>query len=144
MTFSILDAMPIPRLTRDDPRSKWLAERALRLTCTSPDMTPLWNSMAQFGWVQSCASDAVPGEVVPERRRQMRAEMDAVIAQEVFGLNRADVALLLDSFVQLAAIEVKAHGEFLTQRLVLAAMGGESAAVGNGPSSTTIRDKPLP
>ena len=48
----------------------------------------------------------------------MRAEIDAFVARELYGLSRGDMLLIVDSFIQLAGIEVKRHGEFLTRRLV--------------------------
>ncbi len=121
MALNILDSMPIARLDVSDPRSRWLAERAMRLTCTSTDMTPFWNSMAPHGWVPRCGADEVPGEVDPERRRLVRAEIDAFVAREVYDISRNDLELVLASFPQLEGIERKAHGEFLTRRLVLEA-----------------------
>lgn len=121
MTHNILDSLPIPRLDATDSRSAWLAERALRLTCTSADMVPLWSSMASHGWVSACLDDEIPGETDPWRRRLMRAEIDAFVAREVYDLSLDELELVLDSFVQLEGIERKAHGEFLTRRLVLEA-----------------------
>ena len=117
----ILDTLPIARLNAEDDRSAWLADRALRLTCTSVEMTPLWNAMAVYGWVQPCAETAVPGELDPGLRRLARAEIDAFVAAEVYEISRRELELILDSFVQLEGIERKAHGEFLTRRLVLTA-----------------------
>ncbi|TCC29679.1 Eco57I restriction-modification methylase domain-containing protein [Kribbella speibonae] len=121
MTFNILDSLPIARLEQKDRRSKWLAKRSLRLTCTSIEMTPLWNEMAGYGWVEKCDPAGVPGEADPERRRALRAELDAFVARELYDLAIGDLELILDSFTQLAGIEQKAHGEFLTRRLVLEA-----------------------
>ena len=119
MSFNILDTLPIARLQTNDPRAQWLAQRALLLTCTSADMTPLWNEMAGYGWVEPFPAGDVPGEQREDQRRLLRSEIDAFLAREVYALARADLELILDSFSQLAGIEVKAHGEYLTRRLVL-------------------------
>ncbi|WP_273938653.1 Eco57I restriction-modification methylase domain-containing protein [Kutzneria chonburiensis] len=119
MTHNILDSLPIARLARTDRRCSWLAERALTLTCTSIEMTPLWNQMAELGWVEPCSSAEIPGESNINKRRLLRSEIDAFVAREVYKLGRLDLELILDSFVQLASIERKVHGEFLTQRLTL-------------------------
>jgi N-6 DNA Methylase len=121
MALNILDSLPIARLRIDDPRSQWLAVKGLRLSCTSFDMIPLWNSMAELGWVDACDPGNLPGETDPQRRRALRAAIDAFVAREVYELPRADLEIVLDSFVQLEVIEAKAHGEFLTRRLVLEA-----------------------
>lgn len=127
MKFNILDSMPIARLEQSDTRSKWLAERALRLTCTSVEMTPLWNDMARYGWVEPCMAGEAPGETDPVRRRLLRAEIDAFVAREVYGLSKSDLELIFDSFTQLQGIEIKAYEEFLTRRLVLEAFNSLAA-----------------
>jgi hypothetical protein len=91
-------------------------------------MTALWNRMAEYGWVAPCHPAHVPGETEPHRRRLMRAEIDAFVAREVYVLSRDELELVLDSFVQLEGIERKAHGEFLTRRLVLEAHDRMAAA----------------
>ncbi len=121
LTFSILDTMPVPRLPREDPRSAWLAKQALKLTCTSQEMVPLWNEMAGHGWCDAWTGPGVPGELVPERRRRLRASIDAYVARNVFELSRTELLRVLASFTQLKGIEEKAHGEFLTEKLVMGA-----------------------
>ncbi len=121
LTFSILDTMPVPRLPREDPRSAWLAKQALKLTCISQEMVPLWNEMAGHGWCDAWTGPGVPGELVPERRRRLRASIDAYVARNVFELSRTELLRVLASFTQLKGIEEKAHGEFLTEKLVMGA-----------------------
>jgi hypothetical protein len=119
LLLSTLDSLPIARLQKDDSRSRWLGAKALGLTCTSVDMTPLWNEFARLGWVELCSADSIPGESDPGRRRLIRAEIDAFVAREVYGLTQDEIELILDSFTQLCGIEEKAHGQFLTKALVL-------------------------
>lgn len=117
----ILDTLPIARLSPDDDRSRWLATASLRLTCTSPEMTPLWNQMASWGWTQAVASDAVPGECDSSRRVQLRAAIDAYVARWVYDLSRSDLEVVVETFTQLKGIERKRDSEFRTKRLVLEA-----------------------
>ena len=50
MTFSIVDRLPFPRFLIEDERVSLVASLVLRLTCTAPEMTDYWNSMAVHGW----------------------------------------------------------------------------------------------
>lgn len=119
MALNIVDSLPIARLGQADQRSRWLAGRSLQLTCTSREMTPFWNVMAEAGWVDHVADDVVPGECDPERRSLLRAEIDAFVARALYDLSESELSLVIDSFVQLQRIEQKRHGEFRTKRLVL-------------------------
>ncbi len=121
MTFNILDSLPLARLTRDDPRSMWLGRRALLLSCTSPEMVPFWNQMAQEGWVDRVPDGVIPGEGDAARRVELRADVDAYVARHVYKLTRDELKLIIDTFTQLAGIEEKRDGEFRTKRLVLGA-----------------------
>jgi hypothetical protein len=121
MALNILDGLPIPRLELDDPRAAWLGRASLLLSCTSPEMTAFWNEMAEFGFVDEVEPNVTPGVIDPGERRQLRAEIDAYVARRLFELSAADVELILDSFTQLAGIEQRRDGEYVTRRLVLAA-----------------------
>ncbi len=121
LALNILDGLPIARLSRDDPRSAWLARTALLLSCTSPEMVPFWNLMAAEGWVDPTTGGAAPGECSEVRRVEMRAEVDAYVARHVYGVSRGGLEEIIDTFTQLARIEYKRDGEFRTRRLVLSA-----------------------
>ena len=53
MPMTVLDSLPFPRLALDHAAIDRLARLALRLTCTSPEMTAYWNAMARYGWCES-------------------------------------------------------------------------------------------
>ena len=46
-------------------------------------------------------------------------EIDALVAAQVFGFDRAQLEYVLDSFEKLCAREVAEHGRFRTRQLVL-------------------------
>jgi hypothetical protein len=120
MAFSILDSLPFPRWTEEDPTARRLGTVALRLSCTGPEMAGYWNMMAARGWCEPVPDDAVSVGLVDEAERALaRAEIDAVVARDVFGLFREELEFVLDTFVQLARAEERAHGEYRTRRLVL-------------------------
>lgn len=137
MALNILDGLPIARLSRDDPRASWLAQKALLLSCTSPEMVPFWNSMAEQGWVDPVDLSVVPGECDELQRVQLRAEIDAYVARHVYSLGRDDLEIVIDTFTQLAGIERKRDGEFRTKRLVLQEFDRLEVATAESPRQNT-------
>ncbi len=120
MSITVLDSLPFPRLPLTHPVANRLAWLALRLTCTSPEMTAYWNAMAAHGLCELIAEDdAPPGFADTEQRAAARAEIDAVVARALFDLSAEELAAILDTFPVLRRREEKTYGEFRTKRLVL-------------------------
>jgi hypothetical protein len=120
LSMTVLDSLPFPRLPIDHAIVERLGRLALRLTCTAPEMTAYWNAMAPYGWCEPVPEDVTPpGLIDPEQRAGARAEIDAVVARELFGLNAEELAGILDTFPVLRRREEKTYGEFRTKRLVL-------------------------
>ncbi|MDA8063566.1 MAG: N-6 DNA methylase [Actinomycetota bacterium] len=120
MSMTIIDSLPFPRLSIGHPATQRIAPLALRLTCTAPEMTGYWNSMARRGWCERIPEDSTPpGFVDPEQRAAARAEIDAVVARQLFELSSSELATILDTFPVLRRREEKTYGEFRTKRLVL-------------------------
>jgi hypothetical protein len=124
MSMTVLDSLPFPRLQIDHPVTDRLARLALRLTCTGPEMDGYWNSMAQNGWCEPVGEGTTPpGYVDQDLRAGARAEIDAIVAHELFDLSSEELESVLDTFAVLRRREEKHHGEFVTRRLVLAQYG---------------------
>ena len=120
MSMTILDSLPFPRLPVDHPVTERLGKLVLRLTCTAPEMTAYWNAMAAYGWCAPVPKDSTPpGFTDPEERTAARAEIDAVVARDLFELSADELAAILHSFPVLRRREEKAYGKFRTKRLVL-------------------------
>jgi hypothetical protein len=121
MTLSVVDSLPIPRLTLDDPRTNLLGCLALRLTCTSPEMTPYWNSMSKYGWCEPVPAGVVPDEALtdPISRTEARAQVDALVAKVVYQMTRDELNFVLDSFPVLRRFEEKTLGEYRSRRSIL-------------------------
>jgi hypothetical protein len=122
LAYTILDSFPFPRLDREDPNAHGLVSRCLRLSCTGPEMIPLWNSLATEGWVPatSTATD-IPGEMDDETRLQIRAEIDAVVARDLFALTRPELEYILMTFPTQQRYQEEKYGEFRSRRLILEA-----------------------
>ena len=59
-----------------------------------------------------------PFRWLPERREQLRAELDAAMFL-LYGLDRDEVEHVMDSFFVVRKYEERDHGEFRTKRLIL-------------------------
>jgi hypothetical protein len=121
MNFTVVDSLPIARLTPEDPRTATLASLALRLTCTSPEMTPYWNSMSEYGWCEPVPAGVVPDDSFTDdmSRSAARAQLDAFVAKFVYEMQHDELVFVLESFPVLKRFEEKAYGEFRTKQLVL-------------------------
>ncbi|MGE3841581.1 MAG: N-6 DNA methylase [Vicinamibacterales bacterium] len=118
MALTILDSLPFPRLASNDASARRLVERALRLTCTGPEMGGLWDEFARASIVPSRKADQVPGALDEEQRIRLRAEIEAELAG-LYGLSKDELEYVLDSFPIVQKDDEKAYGEFRTKALVL-------------------------
>ena len=121
LSFTLMDNLPFPRYPLDHPVVDRLAPLALRLTCTSPEMTAYWNSMSAFGWCQPVPEEAVPADALIDgaERAEAKAEIDAVVAKQVYGLTRDELAYVLGQFPVLEKRDRKAYGTYATKDRVL-------------------------
>jgi hypothetical protein len=122
LTYTILDSLPFPRLNRDDSRTHGLVSRCLRLSCTGREMIPFWNRLAAEGWVSATSSATeIPGELDDEARLQIHAEIDAIVARDLFGLTRHEMEQILTAFPTQQRYQEEQYGEFRSRRLILEA-----------------------
>ncbi|ODS51204.1 MAG: restriction endonuclease [Acidovorax sp. SCN 65-108] len=113
--------LPPDRYTETD--LAYIVPRVLELTFTAHDLA---------GWARDLGHDGPPFPFAPERRAQLRAELDAYYAR-LYGLTRDELRYILDpadvmgedypseTFRVLKNKELREFGEYRTQRLVLAA-----------------------
>ena len=100
----------------------WLLPRVLELTYTA------WNLKA---FAEDCDDDGPPFIWNPERRFQLRCEIDAAFFH-MYGISRDETAYVLDTFPVLEQSEVRAHGEYRTKRVVLETYDALAAAAAKG------------
>jgi hypothetical protein len=100
----------------------FIVPRVLELTYTATDLG---------SWAKDLGYEGLPFQFDPERRAELRAELDAYYAR-LYGLDREALRFILDpqsvkpgypseTFSVLKRSEEKEFGEYRTQRLVLAA-----------------------
>jgi hypothetical protein len=88
-------------------------------------MTDYWNAMAGQGWCEAVPSDLQPaGFCDDESRVAARAEIDAIVARDLFGLRLADLDYLLGTFPIVQRRDEEKHGAYRTKELILAAFEG--------------------
>ena len=100
----------------------WLLPRVLELTYTA------WNLKA---FAEDCDDDGPPFVWDPNRRFQLRCELDAALFH-LYGVSRDDTAYILDTFPVLERSEAREHGEYRTKRVVLETYDALAAASAMG------------
>ena len=124
MTYFYLEQLPVlaPQQFSQEDMS-FITPRVLELTYTSHVMRP---------WAEDLGHVGAPFAFAPDRRAQLRAELDAFFARK-HNLTRDELRYILDpadthgesypseTFRGLKRNEIDRYGEFCTQRLVLEA-----------------------
>lgn len=124
LTYGYLKQFPIlPPDRYTDADLEFIVPRVLELTYTADDLAP---------WAADLGYTGDPFPWNPERRAQLRAELDAYYAR-IYGLTRDELCYILDpadvmgddypseTFRVLKNNEMREFGEYRTRRLVLAA-----------------------
>ena len=134
MSFTLLDSFPFPRQSLESHFVQVVARLVLRLTCTSVEMTPFWNRMADLGLVEAVDPERIPGGALldPGERALVRAELDAIVACQVFGLSRDELGYILESFPVLKRRDVRTFGDYRTRILILEKYDELVAALASG------------
>jgi hypothetical protein len=143
LTFGIVKqvACPMPNTferaatwqKNDATLGEWVMPRVLELSYTSYRLA---------AYARDLGDDGPPFRWDPARRELIRAELDGAMFH-VYGLERAEVEHVLDSFFVVRKYEERDHGEFRTKRLVLAAYDQMAEAIRTGvPFRTTLDPAP--
>ena len=107
----------------------WILPRVLELTYTAWDLKP---------FAEDCGDEGPPFIWDPERRFQLRCEIDAAFFH-LYGISRDDAAYILDTFPVIARTEKREHGEYRTKRVVLETYDAlESAATQGIPYESPL------
>ena len=124
-----MDSLPLPRAFANTPTERAIALRSLRLTATGPEMDDFRrNAAVELG---ISIEEAAPAET-PADRNQLRAELDVLIARDLFGLSRDEMRYVLEpadilgpdcgfeTFGALERAERRESGSFATRDRILA------------------------
>ncbi|MFF3005981.1 Eco57I restriction-modification methylase domain-containing protein [Kitasatospora sp. NPDC057940] len=118
LTYTYVEQTPVPTPSQLLPHAQDVIPRLLELTYTSVDMAPFAADLGDAG---------APFHWDPERRRVIRAELDALFFH-LYGINREDTTYILDTFNVTHDNDVKAHGTYRTKELILAEYDRMAAA----------------
>jgi N-6 DNA Methylase len=141
LSYTILDSMPFPRFELDDSLVRKLLPLSLRLTCTGPEMTAFWNKMAKLGHGNPIPLGTTPpGFVNPGARLNARAEIDAIVAKEIFDLSRDEVEYILETFPIVKGSDIECYGDYRTKSLVLKYYDGFVTAPGVPEQTKGVSD----
>jgi hypothetical protein len=120
LKYTQMDSLPFPRFTLTVAFVQKAAPLALRLTCTGVEMTTYWNAMSVHGWCEAISDEgSPPGLSDPTERDDARYRIDALVAHDVFHLNRGELAFLLDSFEAVRKTEEKETAEYRTKSQIM-------------------------
>jgi hypothetical protein len=120
MSYTILDSLPFPVVDRSDPRARSMVVRSALLSCTGPEMIGFWNELASDGWVPAVTLGvAIPGEVDDAKRLQLKAELDVIVARDLFELTLGEMDYVLATFPTQKRYQESQYGEFRSRRLIL-------------------------
>jgi hypothetical protein len=127
LSYTTMDVLPFPRDRRTTPASDAIIARSYALATCGDEMQTFRQSAPGS---PSIAVGLTPVEE-PAARAQLMAEMEVLVAREVYGLDREDLLFILDpdnilgpdsgieTFKALRNWENRTYGEYRTQRLVL-------------------------
>ncbi len=141
LTLSALDSLPFPRPDRTDPIAKVLVPLVLRLICCGSEMTGFWNARAAEGWCAPVDADGPPpGIEDPDERFLLRAQIDAIVARDVFGLPADELSCILDTFPIVRRKDEERYGEYRTKRVILEFYDAMQEAARRGQPYQPFRD----
>jgi hypothetical protein len=123
----------------ETPLAGFVRRRVLELAYTSHRIAPY--AVDVLEGVPGETDPGQPFRWLPERREQLKAELDAAIFH-LYGLDHADTAHVLGSFPVVRKLEERDHGEYRTERLVLAAHDAMTRAAETGVPFVSPLDPP--
>jgi hypothetical protein len=107
-------------------------------------MIAYWNLMAGGGWVKLVPPGAVPPGIVDATSQlEARAELEAIVARDIFGLSRQEIDYIMDTFPIVKRHDMKQYGDFRTKLLILDIYDRMQQAMDTGEPYQTRLD-PLP
>jgi hypothetical protein len=127
LAYSIVDTFPFPRDWRATPAAEAIIARAYALSAVGQEMAAFRRTAA--------GTPGIPTGIAPvedpDIRARLMAEVEVLVAHEVYGLTRDDMRYILDpdnllgndcgveTFKALRNRETRIYGEYRTARLVL-------------------------
>ncbi|NEJ31730.1 N-6 DNA methylase [Rhizobium leguminosarum] len=156
MSYTIMDSLPFPRDFANTPSAAAISRRVCALCAVGDEMEEFRAQAVMAGILE--ASDAVIE--APDQRAVVAAEIDALVARDVFGQSKQEMLYVLnpdnilgpdcgvETFKALRNAELREFKEFRTQRLIEEAWDRlerhESAATFGSANATAAQPIQLP
>ncbi|MEU8344901.1 N-6 DNA methylase [Spirillospora sp. NPDC048832] len=138
--YFVLRQLPIPILSDEsrapwsgnESANAWMVRRVLELSFTAWDL---------LGFARALADSGAPFRWDEERRRLLRAELDAAFFH-LYGIERDDVDYIMETFPIVKKKDVAAFGSYRTKELILEVYDAMAQAIRTGEPYKTILDPP--
>jgi hypothetical protein len=126
MSYTIMDSLPFPRDFSNTPSAEAIARRVCALCAVGDEMEAFRSQAVKAGILE--APDAVIE--APDQRAVVAAEIDVLVARDVFGQSKQEMLYILDpdnilgpdsgveTFKALRNAELREFKEFRTQRWI--------------------------
>lgn len=126
MTYTVLDSLPFPRDVENTPSAMEIIRLVASLCAVGPEMADFRKCAVATG-IMSTEDDTIED---PEQRAMAAAEIDVLVARDVFKLSKSEMLYILDpdnilgkdcgveTFKALRNAELRQFKEFRTQRLI--------------------------
>jgi hypothetical protein len=126
MSYTIMNSLPFPRDFSNTPAATEITRRVCALCAVGPEMEEFRERAVQEGILNAM------GSVIedPDQRAVLAAEIDTLVARDVFQMKKEEMLYILDpdnilgkdcgveTYKALRNAEVRAFNEFRTQRLI--------------------------
>jgi hypothetical protein len=138
LTFFVVEQFPILTPATFDAATpwdstltvaQWMVPRVLELTYMASDLA---------GFAHDLGYEGPPFAWDTDRRVTLRAELDAAFFQ-MYGVERADIEYMLETFPIVRRNDEKLYGEYRTKRLVLEAYDDMTRAMANEVEAQVVR-----
>jgi hypothetical protein len=110
----------------------WFMPRVLELVYTASDIS---------SFAGDCGYQGPPFRCDDTRRRLLRCELDAAFFH-VYGVARADVDYIMDTFPIVSRDDQKRHAEYRTKRIILEVYDAMAKSIATATPYQTILDLP--
>jgi hypothetical protein len=118
LAYFVLRQLPVLPPDRYDHRPSWDARSSLEAWISSRVLELTYTARDLGGYARDLGDEGPPFRWDPGRREMMRAELDAAYFH-LYGINRDDVAYIMDTFKVVREKDEKSHGEYRTKRLIM-------------------------
>ncbi|HYF86178.1 Eco57I restriction-modification methylase domain-containing protein [Azospirillum sp.] len=115
LSYTILDGIPFPILEKEDGVTLEICRRVAKLACCGDEMSDFLTLVSsQIGNLDK----VIPCEDEGQRFRT-QAELEALVARNVFGLSRDEMEYVADSFTKLRESDNRKYGAYRTKSEIM-------------------------